>query len=146
MREPSALAEGVQFAQCDVTDATSIEARVMHALGFRDDVLYVMAASDVFALSTRMEGLPVAVMEATALGLPLVLPAVGGLPDVVTDGEHGLLVTPERPDLLAEALVRVVDDAELRAHLSTGSAALAARFDARTAVSRIESIYEQVAR
>lgn len=113
-------------------------------LGFRRDALRLMGASDVFALSSRQEGLPVAFMEATALGLPVVSTSVGGLPDFVEDGTSGLLVAPGSPDLLADALGRLVGDRGLRARLAAGSAALAPTFDARTAVRRQEQVYEEL--
>lgn len=115
-------------------------------LGFRKDAVRLMGASDVFALSSRQEGLPVAFMEATALGLPVVSTAVGGLPDFVDDGTTGLLVRPEDAGQLATALGRLVEDPELRARLAEGSAKLADTFDARTAVRRQEQVYEELAR
>jgi len=113
-------------------------------LGYRDDVLSVMAAFDVFTLSSDQEGLPVALMEASALGLPVVATAVGGVPSVVTEGVNGLLVAPGDPQALAHALARVVASPELRARLARGSAEAASRFDARAAVRRIEETYLEV--
>lgn len=115
-------------------------------LGFRDDPHRMLAAADIFALSSRHEGLPVALMEASALGLPIVATRVGGLPDVIDSGATGVLVAPEDPAALAAAILDVARDAELRERLSGASLALAERFDARNAVNRLESIYRQVAR
>lgn len=113
-------------------------------LGFRDDVSDILAASDVFCLSSRQEGLPVAFMEAVALGLPPVVTAVGGLPDAVVDGRSGLLVQPERPDLLADALGRVVADAAVRSGLSAGALEMSGSFDARIAIERQEAVYRRL--
>lgn len=110
-------------------------------LGFRSDALRVLGGSDVFVLASRQEGLPVSYMEATAIGLPVVVTSVGGLPDFVEDGSNGLVVPPERPDLLADAIERVVSDPALRERLSTASLATSDRFDARTAVRRQEELY-----
>ena len=115
-------------------------------LGFRADATRVMAGFDVFTLSSDVEGLPVAVMEAKALGLPVVATAVGGLPEVITDGESGLLVPSRAPALLAAALLEVLSDDELRARLAAGSAASADRFDARTAATRLDDLYREVVR
>ncbi len=66
-------------------------------LGFRADVPDLLAAADLFVLPSRMEGLPLAVLEAMSHGLPIVTTRIGGNPEVVTDGEHGLLVPIEDP-------------------------------------------------
>lgn len=110
-------------------------------LGFRDDVPDLLAAADVFCLSSHQEGLPVAFMEACALGLPSVVTAVGGLVDHVVTDRTGVLVPPGDPDAVAEALVRLVDDAELRRDLGGAAAAHAEVFDARVAVRRQEAVY-----
>jgi len=115
-------------------------------LGFRTDVADLLAASDVFCLASRQEGLPVAFMEATALGIAPVVTAVGGLPDVIVDGQSGLLVEPEQPALLADALERVIADPELCARLAAGAASLAERFDARLSVRRQETVYAELVR
>ena len=110
-------------------------------LGFRDDAIRVMAAFDVFALSSDIEGLPVAVMEAKALSLPIVATTVGGLPDAISDGQDGLLVPPRRPDLLAHALTRLIDSPILLRDLGVASGGSAHDYDARNAVSRLEELY-----
>jgi len=75
--------------------------------GRRMDVPHLLPAFDVFALSSRTEGLPLVVPEAMAAGLPIVTTAVGGLPDVVDDGETGVLV-PVDEAMLSAALGRLV--------------------------------------
>jgi glycosyltransferase involved in cell wall biosynthesis len=113
-------------------------------LGFRDDVASIVAAADALVLSSDHEGLPVAVMEAFALGTPVVATAVGGVPEAVTDGTSGLLVPPRDPGALATALQRLADDAPLRAELASGAAARASAFDAAATTATIESIYRRV--
>lgn len=110
-------------------------------LGQRVDVPSVLAASDVFALSSRFEGLPVALMEALAIGLPVVATNVGGIPEAVTDGVEAILVPPERPDLLADALLRVASDEQLRAGMADAANARGRRLDLRSSVVEIESRY-----
>jgi glycosyltransferase involved in cell wall biosynthesis len=77
--------------------------------GERPDVLDILPAFDVFALPSRYEGLPTAVVEAMACGVPVVATAVNAVADVVVPGETGLLVPPQRPDLLAEAVRYLLD-------------------------------------
>jgi len=73
--------------------ADGLQGRV-HVLGKRDNVRECLAASDVFVLSSNWEGSPLAVMEAMAAGLPVISTAVGGVPELVRSGEHGILVPP----------------------------------------------------
>jgi glycosyltransferase involved in cell wall biosynthesis len=110
-------------------------------MGHQPDAPSLMAGFDVFVLASHWEGLPLAFMEARALGLPVVVTAVGGLTDHVVDGVDGVLVAPRDPDALAGALVRLVRDAEVRERLATASAASADTFDAVTSVARIEQHY-----
>ena len=67
-------------------------------LGQRDDVLQLLAGADAFVLASRHEGLPVALMEATSVGLPIVASRVGGIPQVLEDEVDALLVPPGDPD------------------------------------------------
>ena len=110
-------------------------------LGFRADATRFMAGFDIFALSSDIEGLPVAVMEAKALGLPIVATTVGGLPGAIRDGVDGLLVPPRRPDELALALTRLLDSPNLVQELGRASGGSAHHYDARNAVRRLEELY-----
>jgi glycosyltransferase involved in cell wall biosynthesis len=109
--------------------------------GFREDVPRLTAAIDVFALSSVHEGLSIALMEAMALGKPPVVTRVGGLPELVTDRRHGLLVPPADPPALAAGILSVLQDADLRARLGEAARLRAADFDIRTAVRRMEQVY-----
>jgi glycosyltransferase involved in cell wall biosynthesis len=109
-----------------------LESRVRLA-GERDDVPELLAASDVFVLSSRSEGLPVSVLEAMAAELPVVASDVGGLAELVVDGETGLLVPPGDEAALAEALTRLVQDRDLRRSLgAAGRTRAEALFDVAT--------------
>jgi glycosyltransferase involved in cell wall biosynthesis len=77
--------------------------------GERADVPALLPAFDVFALPSRYEGLPTAVVEAMVCGVPVVATAVNAVADVVVPGETGLLVPPARPDLMAEGLRFLLD-------------------------------------
>jgi glycosyltransferase involved in cell wall biosynthesis len=72
--------------------------------GERSDILDILPALDVFALPSRYEGLPTAIVEAMICGVPVVATAVNAVPDLVVPGETGLLVPPRRPALLAAAI------------------------------------------
>lgn len=110
-------------------------------LGYREDVPRVLAACDVFVLASLHEGFPVAVMEALASGVPLVATSVGGVPDAVVDGVHGFTVPPSNPDLLAERLLQLAADAELRQRFAVAAREAGRQFDISVAVGRLEDAY-----
>ncbi|MGH8773882.1 MAG: glycosyltransferase [Jiangellaceae bacterium] len=111
--------------------------------GSRDDVPELLAAFDVFALSSRFEGLPIALLEAMAAGLPCVATSVGGIPEVVTDGDDGMLVEPGDPDALAAALGKLLADGSLRAEVGSLARVRSRDFQIGAAVRRIEQIYDR---
>ena len=110
-------------------------------LGFREDVAAIVAASDALVLSSDHEGLPVAVMEALTLGVPVIATAVGGIPEAVDDGVEGLLVPPRDPVALAGAIERLAEDPELRARLGRAARRRSEAFDAATVTRHIEGAY-----
>jgi glycosyltransferase involved in cell wall biosynthesis len=114
-------------------------------LGFRADAVDLLAASDVFCLPSHHEGLPVAIMEATTLGLPVVATAVGGIPEVLKNGVSALLVPAHDPNALAGALISVCSNASLRNKLGSGAFSVSAAFDARRSVERLAAIYRSFA-
>jgi len=112
--------------------------------GFRTDATRLMAGFDAFALSSTYEGLPIALIEAMAVGCPAVVTRVGGTPEVVADGVHGFLVPPRDPAALAAGLTRLLGDRALRDSLGEAAAARAQDFYIRTAVRRMEQVYARL--
>jgi glycosyltransferase involved in cell wall biosynthesis len=100
-------------------------ANAVRLLGERTDVPVLLAGSDVFVLSSTSEGLPLSVEEAMAAGLPVVASAVGGVPELVVDGETGYLVPPGDAERLAEALGSLLDDPALRLRMGRSGRARA---------------------
>ena len=113
-------------------------------LGLRRDVLRLLVAADLLVLPSRQEGLPVVLMEATSVGLAIVATAVGGVPQVLTDGVDGLVVPPDSPPALADAIARVATDTALRARLGTAARSRSTMFDVAAASREIESVYLEV--
>jgi len=87
----------------------------------REETLGLMASCNFFVLNSTYEGLPHVVLEAMALGLPVVATAVGGTPEVVKNGENGLLIPPGDGDAIIEALCRLCNDQFLHRRLSKGA-------------------------
>jgi glycosyltransferase involved in cell wall biosynthesis len=110
-------------------------------LGHRPDALELLAAADIVILPSHQEGLPVVLMEATSVGATIVATAVGGVPQVITDGHNGLVVPPGRPDALVDAIERLWADPDLRAALGRRAAADSAQFDVARASAEIEELY-----
>jgi len=96
-----------------------VRARV-HFMGGRDDALDFIYASDVLLLPSRAEAMPLVVLEAMALGTPVVADAVDGVPEMIADGHTGLLVNPSAPDGFAEALAKLHRVPGLAAELASG--------------------------
>jgi glycosyltransferase involved in cell wall biosynthesis len=87
-------------------------------LGPRDDVPDLLRASDAFVLASSLEGLPLSVLEAQSCGTPVVAYPTAGIPEVVTDGETGLLARAGDPQDLARRLAELLHDPSLRERLS----------------------------
>ena len=115
-------------------------------LGHRSDVESVLAAGDVFVLSSVSEGMSNTILEAMAAGLPVVATRVGGADEMVVDGETGWPVPPEEPDAMAGALASLLRDADLRRRMgAAGRARARAEFSLEAMVARYEMLYLELA-
>jgi glycosyltransferase involved in cell wall biosynthesis len=111
-------------------------------LGHRNDVADVIGALDVAVLSSKHEGSPLAVIEYMAAGAPIVATAVGGVPELVQDDVHALLVEPGDPAALMSAIARMLDDRPLALRL--GAAARERQhecYDLDAVVTRLQDLY-----
>lgn len=95
-------------------NAAGLEDRVIFT-GFRTDIPQILAAVDLFVMPSVSEGLGTAILEAGAAGLPIVSTRVGGIPDIIKDGESGLLAPPGDAGALADALIRMSRNPEFAA-------------------------------
>jgi glycosyltransferase involved in cell wall biosynthesis len=115
--------------------------------GYRSDIPRILDATDVLALPSLHEGMPLTVIEAAAAGRPAVATAVDGTPEVVRDGETGYLVPPADPAALAEALLAMLGDADALARMGGEAYRWAReRFDIDAHVEATARVYREVAR
>jgi glycosyltransferase involved in cell wall biosynthesis len=114
--------------------------------GFRPDVPALLATMDCFAqASTRTEGVPQALLQAFATGVPVVASRIGGIPEIVAHGETGLLVESESVEGLAAGIERVLDDPEGAGQRARAARALVeARFSHIQAIDRLLQIYDEL--
>ncbi|MCB9914482.1 MAG: N-acetyl-alpha-D-glucosaminyl L-malate synthase BshA [Planctomycetes bacterium] len=116
-------------------------------LGPRRDLAEVVADADVFALASAQESFGLAALEAMAAGVPVLAPAVGGLPEVLRDGVEGRLVPPDDRAAWSAALRELLGDPALRARLgAAGRARAVARFGREEIVARYRALYVEVLR
>ena len=111
----------------------------------REQVLRFFRAADASVLPSAWENFPHTVVEALAVGCPVIATAVGGVPEVVRDGENGLLVAPRDPDALAAAIRRFFADDALRARLSDNAAPSVEGYSEVAVFARIETELEHAA-
>ena len=119
----------------------------VHFLKHRTDVPALYARADFGVLCSNAEGLSNAVMEGMAAGLPMVVTRVGGNPELVADGERGLVVPPEQPEALAEAFLTLLADRERGRHMGQEARRFVEReLSLERMVRRHDALYQRVTR
>ena len=114
----------------------------VHLVGWQQDLRPVYGAMDAAVISSRSEGTPVALIEAMAAGRPVVAPDVGGVADIVADGRTGLVVRPGDPEALANAMLQLARDADLRKRLGCAARReVAARFTVDRLLTATSQLY-----
>ena len=110
--------------------------------GYVSDARTYLPAFDIFLLPSHKEGLPYALLEAGAAGLPSIASRVGGIPEVITDNVEGLLIDPNNPESITRALERFVLDPSLRTKCSTAlKTKVATSFSLSSMVAQTEAVY-----
>ena len=133
----------MQQALWEIADRDGIVDRLRFT-GGRNDVQRLMAAMDVITLPSRYEACSMAIIEAMMLGKPVVATRAGGNPELIKDGETGLLIE-RNPDALANAIIRLLADP--LGKLQMGEAArrrAITRFSASVMVNHIEALYQEM--
>ena len=138
----------------DGPDRPALEARAralgvsgsLAITGAAADVVPYIAAADVVAAPSRNEGMGRVLVEALALGVPVVATRVGGIPSVLDGGRYGVLVPPDDPPALAQALIGLLSDPGRRATLGQAGRARAAEFTVEVMTTRLADLYRSLAR
>lgn len=139
------VGEGPEQASIEALIETLRIGESVSLVGRREDMPSVYASLDVMVSSSRQEGLPMAILEGMASGLPLVATAVGDVPTVVLDGRTGVIVPPEDVDSLASAIVDLLRNANLRDQLGGAAAKLVENeFSADRMTAEYLRMYEEV--
>ena len=114
-------------------------------LGHRSDVRRLLAAADVFVLPSRYEASPLALLEAMAAGKPVIATAVGGVPEILHGNQQGLLVQPETPTELAQAMILLASDHDARIRMGMNAREWARdHFTSRRMATAYMELYENL--
>lgn len=109
-----------------------------------EQIAELMAAADVFVLASAVESSPLAILEAMAVGVPVVCPRAGGVPEIVEDGISGLMVPPADVNSLAGAVIRVLSDNQFAKRLRRGGFKIVRKLSWKRAAKRTLELYEEV--
>jgi glycosyltransferase involved in cell wall biosynthesis len=117
---------------------------IVRFAGYHSDVSAVYRESDIIVIPSRSEGLPNVLLEAMALGKPVIATNAGGIPEVIRNGVNGVLVPIADPESMARAMSMLLTSAEQRAILGRNAAATAPAFSPSTRAQRILALYDEV--
>jgi glycosyltransferase involved in cell wall biosynthesis len=140
-----ALGEGAERQMLEAMAAQLGLGDRFRFLGFRKDVGAVLGALDVFVLTSSLEGLGTSVLDALAVGLPVVASRTGGIPEMIDDGRTGLLVTPGDAGGFAQRIIALLDDPEHRRRLGAAAGEVVERFSIENTVARNIALYRELA-
>ena len=117
---------------------------VLHVAGYRTDADALLAAADVASLSSREEGMGSVLLDALAFGIPIAATRAGGIPEVVEDGESGLLADVADPVALGDAMARLLTDPALTNRVRQNALTRAQDFSVERMTDRTIDVYERV--
>ena len=137
--------KGLEAASRRLAEELGVAGRVRFA-GFldRDGKRRAGEEAEIYLNTNRIDNMPVSVLEAGAMGMPVVATNVGGIPDLLADGETALLVPDDDDRAMAAAVQRLLDDPDLAARLSTNGRALAERCSWRELLPKWERLFEEL--
>jgi glycosyltransferase involved in cell wall biosynthesis len=129
----------LELAAAETAPAGSVQ-----FLGERDDVAAILDAADVLLVTSLREGMPHVVLEAMLAGTPVVATSVAGIPEMIEDGRHGLLVPSGEPEAASRAAARILSDPALAGRLAEESERrVRQQFSLSTMLERVERCFER---
>jgi glycosyltransferase involved in cell wall biosynthesis len=138
------LGEGELRSDLEALSADLGVAEGVRFLGWRPDVAAIMAACDIFCLSSLNEGMGKVLVEAMALGKPIIASTVGGIPDLVVPAETGILVPPADSDALAKAILTLCADPEMMRKMGSQGKRKAPGYGADIMLNKIDNLYTEL--
>ena len=140
------VGDGPERSKLESLAAQHPQGRFVHFAGQRDDVARLLNGLDLFALSSKTEGHPLAVIEAMATGLPVLATSVGGIPDMVEDGSTGFLAPAEESAYASRLAQALACDQSWPTMGRAARAAASERFSSETMADRYQKLYESLRR
>jgi glycosyltransferase involved in cell wall biosynthesis len=137
------VGDGPERAELELAAGDRVEFRGARS---RDEALRTLAGAEAALLSSDWENLPHAAVEALSVGVPVVSTAVGGVPEVVRDGENGVLVAAGQPEELAAAMRRILAEPGLRERLAASAKPSVAAISSEAIYGRLEQLLVEAAR
>jgi glycosyltransferase involved in cell wall biosynthesis len=138
------VGDGPMRAAVDAAVAGSCIVDHASVTGVRSDVDDLMGELDVFVLTSLWEGLPLAMIEAMAAGVPIVASRVDGVSEAVTDGVEGFLVPPKDAEGFADRIRALLADEDLRKRMGRAALERSAAFDIPTMIRRHDELYRRL--
>ena len=126
-----------------LADEYSLGVRFVFA-GFRDDIGDFLRSFDIFVLASKKEGMGTSILDAQAVGLPVIACRTGGIPEIIAHGVNGWLVPARDEKKLAEAIIKLIRDHHLREELGQKALSMVKQFDIRNTVEKNLQLYQQL--
>jgi glycosyltransferase involved in cell wall biosynthesis len=105
------------------------------------DIKEILPITDIFVISSLWEGQPIAMLEAMAANVPVVATKVGGIPEILIDGQDGLLAKPKDPDSLADQIIKMIEDDELRKKVSISARGKVEEYSMPVYIRKLEKYF-----
>ena len=112
--------------------------------GFKENISEYLNLFDIFVLSSKKEGLGSSILDAQSCGLPIISTKTGGIPEIIKDGFNGILVEPQNPKMLAEAIIKLYNDDELKKRLSENALTSVKEFDINITYSKYLQLFNDL--